>query len=189
MSVRPSAWNNSAPTVGIIMKFHIWAFFRKSVKKIQVSLTPNKLEDFMFLWPCIVMPETCWDSVNNQHPLLTINHLYCCILLVFFPQTWRVLYTKAKKGKPVPLQAWTGPKGSRKLSFPDFVTTAQDGGRLSALRTGRLYPHEMFLVLVSVRGWVDPRAIGRSAGFYVNENSTDTSWDRTSDLPICSTAP
>jgi hypothetical protein len=46
---------------------------------------------------------------------------------------------KLKKGKAVPLQAWTGPEGSRKLRFPDFVTTAQDGGRLSALRTGRLY--------------------------------------------------
>ena len=45
-----------------------------------------------------------------------------------------------KKGKAVPLQAWTGPEGSRKLRFPDFVTMAQDGGRLSALRTGRLYP-------------------------------------------------
>jgi len=44
------------------------------------------------------------------------------------------------KGKAVPLQAWSGPEGSRKLRFPDFMTTAQDGGRLSALRTGRLYP-------------------------------------------------
>ena len=56
------------------------------------------------------------------------------------------------KGKAVPLQAWSGPEGSRKLRFPDFVTTAQDGSRLSALRTGHLYPQEIFLVLISVRG-------------------------------------
>jgi hypothetical protein len=28
----------------------------------------------------------------------------------------------------VPLQAWSGPEGSRKLRFPDCMITAQDGG-------------------------------------------------------------
>jgi len=34
------------------------------------------------------------------------------------------------KGKSVPLQAWSGTEGSRKLRFPDFMTTAQDGGKV-----------------------------------------------------------
>ena len=34
------------------------------------------------------------------------------------------------KGKAVPLQAWSDPEGSRKLKFPNFVTTAQEGGKV-----------------------------------------------------------
>jgi len=59
---------------------------------------------------------------------------------------------QVSKGKAVPLQAWTGPESSRKLRLPDFMTVAENGGRLSVLSTGCLYPQEILLVLVSVRG-------------------------------------
>jgi len=38
-----------------------------------------------------------------------------------------------RKCKAVPLLAWSGPEGSRKLRFPDFMTTAQDGGKFVSL--------------------------------------------------------
>ena len=32
------------------------------------------------------------------------------------------IFNEVKRGKAVPLQAWTGPEGSRKLRLPDFKT-------------------------------------------------------------------
>jgi len=37
------------------------------------------------------------------------------------------------KGKAVLLQAESGLEGSKKLKFPDFMTTAQDGGKVVSL--------------------------------------------------------
>ena len=42
-------------------------------------------------------------------------------------------HRRISKGKAVPLQAWSGPECSRKLGFPDFMTTAQDGGKVVSL--------------------------------------------------------
>ena len=45
------------------------------------------------------------------------------------------MYNTCKvEGKSVPLQAWSGPGGSRKLRFPDFMTTAQDGSKFVSLK-------------------------------------------------------
>ena len=41
--------------------------------------------------------------------------------------------SKVKVKQSVPLQAWSAPEGSRKLRFPDFMTTAQDGGKFVSL--------------------------------------------------------
>ena len=38
-----------------------------------------------------------------------------------------------KRQKAVPLQAWSGPEGSRKLKFPDFMKMAQEGGKVVSL--------------------------------------------------------
>jgi len=41
----------------------------------------------------------------------------CCLLTVR-----AVLYVDKGKGNAIPLQAWTGPEGSRMMRFPDFKT-------------------------------------------------------------------
>jgi hypothetical protein len=53
-------------------------------------------------------------------------------LLKKYRLVWELLHI-LKKGKAVPLQAWSGPQGLRKLRFLDFMTTAQDGGNVVSL--------------------------------------------------------
>ena len=60
--------------------------------------------------------------------------LYLVILLLIFGLiifvTVMCFFLMLKKGKSVPLQAWSGPEVSGKLNFPDFMTMAQDGGKV-----------------------------------------------------------
>jgi hypothetical protein len=58
------------------------------------------------------------------HGSKTVKHLISCVSSLEF-----VVFI----GKAVPLQAWSGPEGSRKLRFPDFMISALDGGKVVSL--------------------------------------------------------
>ena len=93
------------------------------------------------------------------------------------------------KGKAVPLQAWSGPEGSRKLRFPDFMKTAQDGGKVVSL-TNRppLPPGNTPCTLLCYR-LSRPQGYSATGRIMSLKNSNDTIGNRTRDLPVCSVVP
>jgi hypothetical protein len=113
----------------------------------------------------------------------------------FLPWREKMMFREANinyskgKGKAVPLQAWSVPEGSRKLRFPDYMTMAQDDGKVVSLTQrppllpGNTPGIHFCRRLSRPQGH---NAIGRIMSM---KNSNDTNWNRTSDLPICSAVP
>ena len=93
------------------------------------------------------------------------------------------------KGKAVPLQAWSGPEGSRNLRFPDFVKTAQDGGKVVSLTHWPPLPPE------NTPGTHFRKKLSRTQGHSATgrimsqKNSNDNIGNQTRNLPVCSTVP
>jgi hypothetical protein len=87
------------------------------------------------------------SGMGVAHHSCRITFLYVCtelihscfqvnipILVCFNTATWSTCWSNSDsvkgKGTAILLEAYSGTEGSRKLRFPDFMTSAQDGGKV-----------------------------------------------------------
>jgi hypothetical protein len=92
-------------------------------------------------WRLAVPAETCSSNIKK----------YKCTYLVYV--------------EAIPLQVLDRPSGLQEVQTPRISRqSALEGGKVVSPAHRPSLPHERFLVIISVRGWVDPRAIVRPEG-------------------------
>ena len=143
MSVRVSAWNSSAPTGRIFMKFHIWLFFWTSVEKIQALLKADKNNEY-FTWRQIyilIISRSVLLRMKNvsEKSYIENQNTHFTFYNFFFSENRSIYEIIVSKGLPRQAEVAQGFPGSLRprifLTFRHYKF-----GRSSAQRTGRLYP-------------------------------------------------
>jgi hypothetical protein len=112
--------------------------------------------------PCRKKPN--WETRHRRRDVRMYVRIHVCHSVAC------LCVSPVYKGKAVPLQTCSGPEGSRKLRFPDFMRKAQDGSKVVILtQRPPLPPGSTPGTHFFVRGYVDPRVITWPERFHVNE--------------------
>ena len=107
---------------------------------------------------CVSTERKSTNEIRVSH-VLKFDMMNTSRILTTFNAMW-----SHKKGKAVPLQAWTIPDGSRKLRVPDFATTAHDGGKVVSLTHRPLFTprkYSWYSFLLEAESIASLSAIGR----------------------------
>jgi hypothetical protein len=111
--------------------------------------------------------QTCTQSTISWYSDVT-TMCNILILIIFGTQYFPTIKHSMIKGKAVLLQPWSGPEGSRKLRFPDYMTTAQDGGKVVSLM------HQTFhvvIITICMNVWLTCWYTCGQANIYVDRQS------------------
>jgi len=80
---------------------------------------PSRFQIFCLF--AVSLPESR-EALQGHHSWYRISYLYIQIPIRLWAKILARLNVLTVTGKAIPLHAWTGPEGSRRLRLPDFKT-------------------------------------------------------------------